>query len=153
MTEAYDTPISNIDRLFAIWQSLNPNKWLDNIPPDNATITDSYGKEYPLNDETPLEPFRQDADGKYWTPTGVRHTPDLGYTYPEIQSWDVKYHQGGGGLDEGIFKADINTVVNKLYGVSRSLALDPKAPTPEGVEQIDGGLQIKYFGFSIRFLK
>lgn len=148
-----NTLYSNIDRLFAIWQALNPTKWLDNIPPDNATVTDSHGTQHAVNEDTPLEPFRQSADGSYWTPTGVRHTSTLGYSYPELQRWDSKYLQSDGAFNDSVFQADLNATINKLYGVSRSLALDPKAPTPDGVEQIDGGLQIKDFGFSIRFLK
>ncbi|GLI81875.1 hypothetical protein PoHVEF18_010269 [Penicillium ochrochloron] len=143
----------NIDRLFAIWQSLNPEKWLDNIPPDNATIQDSNGKEHDVNEVTPLQPFRSNPAGDYWTPEGVRHTTNLGYTYPELQRWDAKYYHTKGVVDEELFRGDLTAAINNLYGVSRSLVLDPKAPTPEGVDHIDGGLRITDFGFSIRFLK
>jgi tyrosinase len=144
---------SNIDRLFAIWQALNPDKWMDNIPADNATIRDSFGKEHIVNGNTPLQPFRRDAEGNYWTPEGVRFTPNLGYSYPELPRWETKYHQQDGTLDQVLFKENITTIINGLYGVSRDLALDPKAPTPEGVEAIDGGLKIPDFAFSVRFLK
>ncbi|KAJ5253116.1 hypothetical protein N7489_003526 [Penicillium chrysogenum] len=143
----------NIDRLFAIWQALNPDKWMDNIPADNATIRDSFGKEHIVNGNTPLQPFRRDAEGNYWTPEGVRFTPNLGYSYPELPRWETKYHQQDGTLDQVLFKENITTIINGLYGVSRDLALDPKAPTPEGVEAIDGGLKIPDFAFSVRFLK
>ncbi|OQD96201.1 hypothetical protein PENVUL_c096G02586 [Penicillium vulpinum] len=143
----------NIDRLFAIWQALNPDKWMDNIPPDNATIRDSFGKDHMVNEDTPLQPFRRDVEGNYWTPEGVRHPPNLGYSYPELLRWESKYRQEDGRLSQVLFKEDITIIVNKLYGVSRDLALDPKAPTPEGVEAIDGGLKITDFAFSVRFLK
>ncbi|KAF3394050.1 Tyrosinase [Penicillium rolfsii] len=143
----------NIDRLFAIWQALNPDKWLDNIPSDNATIQDSNGKDHDVNEVTPLQPFRSNAAGDYWTPEGVRYTTNLGYTYPELQRWDTKYYHTKGVVDEELYRGDLTAVINDLYGVSRSLVLDPKAPTPDGVDHIDGGLRITDFGFSIRFLK
>ncbi|CAG7938948.1 unnamed protein product [Penicillium olsonii] len=143
----------NIDRLFAIWQALNPDKWLDNVHGDNATIRDSHGKEQAVNDQTPLQPFRKDEDGSYWSPEGVRHTPNLGYSYPELPRWDAQYRQQDGALDQVAFQKSIISTVNTYYGVSRDLALDPKAPVPEGVAAIDGGLQVSDFAFSIRFLK
>lgn len=144
---------SNIDRIFALWQALNPDKFLDKIPPDNAKITDSHGQEHDVNKDTPLQPFRNDPQGRYWTPDGVRHTVNLGYTYPELQRWDSKYSQEDKSFNETLYVEDLTAQINTLYGVSRSLVLDPKAPVPEGVEQIDGGLKITDFGFSIRFLK
>jgi hypothetical protein len=132
---------------------LNPEKWLDNIPPDNATIQDSNGKEHDVNEVTPLQPFRSNPAGDYWTPEGVRHTTNLGYTYPELQRWDAKYYNTKGVVDEELYRGDLTAAINNLYGVSRSLVLDPKAPTPDGVDHIDGGLRITDFGFSIRFLK
>lgn len=147
------TLYSNIDRIFAIWQGLNPDSFLDNIPPDNATIRDSDGQEHAVNKDTPLQPFRNDPRGNYWTPAGVRHTVNLGYSYPELQRWDDKYRNEDQTFNENLYREYINTQINELYGVSRSLALDPKAPAPDGVEQIDGGLKITDFGFSIRFLK
>ncbi|KAJ5541865.1 hypothetical protein N7461_007868 [Penicillium sp. DV-2018c] len=143
----------NIDRLFAIWQALNPEKWLNNIPADNATIRDSYGKEHAVNGDTPLQPFRRDAGGNYWTPDGVRFTPNLGYSYPELPRWDSKYRQEDGTLNQSLFQENITTIINRLYGVSRDLALDPKLPPPKGVEAIDGGLRMTDFAFSVRFLK
>lgn len=144
---------SNIDRIFALWQALNPDKFLDKIPPDNAKITDSHAQEHDVNKDTPLQPFRNDPQGRYWTPDGVRHTVNLGYTYPELQRWDSKYSQEDKSFNETLYVEDLTAQINTLYGVSRSLVLDPKAPVPEGVEQIDGGLKITDFGFSIRFLK
>ncbi|KAJ5173461.1 uncharacterized protein N7500_001392 [Penicillium coprophilum] len=143
----------NIDRLFAIWQALNPDKWMNNIPADNATIRDSFGKEHIVDGNTPLQPFRRDAEGNYWTPEAVRFPSNLGYSYPELLRWESKYRQEDGTLNQVLFNENINTIVNKLYGVSRDLVLDPKAPTPEGVEAIDGGLKITDFAFSVRFLK
>ncbi|KAJ5375867.1 hypothetical protein N7517_007873 [Penicillium concentricum] len=143
----------NIDRLFAIWQALNPDKWMDNIPANNATIHDSFGKEHIVNGRTPLQPFRRDAGGNYWTPEGVRFPSNLGYSYPELLRWESRYRQENGTLNQVLFKENITTIVNRLYGVSRDLTLDPKAPTPEGVEAIEGGLKLTDFAFSVRFLK
>ncbi|KGO51768.1 Concanavalin A-like lectin/glucanases superfamily [Penicillium expansum] len=143
----------NIDRLFAIWQALNPDKWMDNIPTDNTTIRDSFGKEHPVNGNTPLQPFRRDSEGNYWTPEGIRFPSNLGYSYPELLRWETRYRQEDGTLNQILFKENIIAIINRLYGVSRDLALDPKAPIPEGLEAIDGGLKIPDFAFSVRFLK
>ncbi|KAJ5407672.1 hypothetical protein N7509_001555 [Penicillium cosmopolitanum] len=143
----------NIDRIFALWQALNPDKFLDKIPPDNSKITDSHGQEHDVNKDTPLQPFRNDPRGNYWTPDGVRYTVNLGYTYPELQRWDTKYSQQDKTFNETLYVEDLTAQINRLYGVSRSLVLDPKTPAPDGVEHIDGGLKITDFGFSIRFLK
>ncbi|OQE34655.1 hypothetical protein PENCOP_c016G04465 [Penicillium coprophilum] len=126
---------------------------MNNIPADNATIRDSFGKEHIVDGNTPLQPFRRDAEGNYWTPEAVQFPSNLGYSYPELLRWEGKYRHEDGTLNQVLFNEDINTIVNTLYGVFRDLVLDPKAPTPEGVEAIDGGFKITDFAFSVRFLK
>lgn len=83
----------------------------------------------------------------------MRYPPNLGYSYPELPRWEAKYRDENGAFNEVLFQQNITTIVNKLYGVSRDLALDPKVPPPKGVDAIDGGLRVTDFAFSIRFLK
>lgn len=61
---------ANIDRLFALWQVINPNSYLTNS-----------SSQFP-NANTPLYPFRR-TQTEYWTSESVRATTAFGYTYPE----------------------------------------------------------------------
>ena len=62
---------TNVDRLFAIWQALNPDSYLT----DNTTVVP--------NQDTELHPFRK-ADNQYWTSRLARNITTFGYTYPEL---------------------------------------------------------------------
>lgn len=62
-----DEPSSNVDRLFAIWQSINPNAW---------------------NTGGDLLPFRTPqatASSQYWTSDTARKTETFGYIYKDAQ--------------------------------------------------------------------
>lgn len=61
---------SNIDRIFAIWQFLNPEAWL--TPKDECKPTDE------------LQPFHMDEEGTVFTANDVRRWEKFGYTYPEL---------------------------------------------------------------------
>ena len=62
---------ANIDRLFALWQAINPNLYLT-----------SNTASFP-NANTPLYPFRR-TDTQYWTSALAQSTTVFGYTYPEL---------------------------------------------------------------------
>lgn len=64
-----DLAISNIDRLFAIWQSIYPSSWLS-------------------DDSAVLLPFRAPATevtSEYWTSHGAKTTEKFGYKYTDAQ--------------------------------------------------------------------
>ena len=78
----------NIDRLFAIWQALHPDK---NKSPDryvtsqkNERGTFIAGPQKDETIDTPLAPFRMNVD-RYWTSAEVKQTSLFGYAYPETQ--------------------------------------------------------------------
>jgi len=92
---------TNIDRLFAIWQTINPNSWMD-----SQTIKDGTGVLVPgqkVDENTPLKPFRSDTAGNFWTSKTARHTTTFGYNYPETSSGTP---------------SSARIAVNKLYGPS-----------------------------------
>lgn len=67
---------ANVDRLFALWQALNPGTY------------ERYFAEY--TGPTDLAPFRQSLKPKttYWTAAGIRDTrTSFNYTYPELVEW------------------------------------------------------------------
>lgn len=71
---------SQIDRLLAIWQAVNPGHWYNDL---KRGVDD--------NDPTaPQLPFRASVNTggstpwNYWTPDMCKETTVLGYTYPDI---------------------------------------------------------------------
>ncbi|KAL4924110.1 tyrosinase [Aspergillus undulatus] len=147
----------NIDRLFAIWQELNPDKF----------FTDGYrgdfdqqviGLPVTVTPTTPLRPFHKDEGGKYWTSEEVRDFRTLGYTYPDLHP--VKPGSEA-GFDADAYKTKLFEGVTLKYGVSRLEALTQlelsKAgvgkPLPEGMREVNGGIAGNDFAISIRYSK
>jgi tyrosinase len=76
------TPLSNTDRMLAVWQSLHPDSYVTNHTNVLATFTTpprSWADE-----NTPLHPFHRNEVGDFWTSTLVRDHTVFGYTYPEL---------------------------------------------------------------------
>lgn len=85
-----------IDRVFAIWQGLYPDSYLAPTVAPFGTWSTPGGTT--VDDQYPLAPFHNDAQGNYWTSASARDTVSFGYTYPELLS------------------ADLVSAVNDLYG-------------------------------------
>ena len=85
------------------------------------------------------------------TPTDVRSTYDVGYTYPELQTWKAEFNKEG-RFSQDLFIKFVRKSVNDLYGLSRRLLIDAD-PNLKGVEFIDGGVKSLDFAFSIRYRK
>lgn len=97
----------NVDRLFAIWQAMNPNSYVTSQAASQETVTTEAGT---LETETSdLTPFWASSDA-FWNSDGVRKTGTLGYAYPETQSWNFKTPQE--------YSANVRATVRKLYGGS-----------------------------------
>ncbi|KIM27070.1 hypothetical protein M408DRAFT_311628 [Serendipita vermifera MAFF 305830] len=78
---------TNVDRVFTLWQALNPNSYIDTVQQQRSirgTFTTRAGTTEGI--DTPLTPFRQTATA-FWTTRGVRDTRTLNYTYPELVKW------------------------------------------------------------------
>ena len=79
--------VSNIDRVIAIWQRLNPAETTFSQNLGQATFTDPLG--YTQTETTPLLPFMRNSTGAppatthYWTSLDCQNTNNLGYVYPE----------------------------------------------------------------------
>ncbi|KAG4436593.1 hypothetical protein IFR05_007913 [Cadophora sp. M221] len=91
-----------IDRIFAMWQVLNPESYVVPEPAIFSTFTFSAGQTQDIN--SPLTPFH-DASGGFWTSETARTTEVFGYAYPETAKYD------GGNLTSQVIVA-----VNQLYG-------------------------------------
>ena len=95
----------NVDRLFAMWQAVNPNSYGGSQVAPAHTWTIAKGSTQDSN--SPLTPFHRNSAGDFWTTNGVRNWRSLGYNYPEFA------HSGGG-------KRAIQKYINKLYGPNAS---------------------------------
>ncbi|KAI0451980.1 tyrosinase [Xylaria acuta] len=132
----------NIDRLFAIWQSLNPGKWFET---DIQRYFDQkiVGSGTLITNETPLRPFHKDTTGTYWTPEDTRDWFKLGYTYPELLS----------GKET---PTELLKMVNDTYGITRKEALmlaQSANAVPPGVELTDDGARTYDYALSIKYSK
>ncbi|EXJ57078.1 hypothetical protein A1O7_07422 [Cladophialophora yegresii CBS 114405] len=98
---------ANVDRLFAMWQALYPDSYME--PTVNA-----YGSYYePVGfvdtAATALAPFHSDDGSTMFTSHDVRSTATFGYSYPELPDWELNPDQ---------LAAHVRAIVNSLYGPS-----------------------------------
>lgn len=97
---------SNVDRLFAIWQALNPTSYAINQLDDHGTFTISANTVETT--QTPLKPFNDSTGTKTWDSQGVRDTKTFAYAYPETQTWK--------SADVAKYRSSVQVAVQKLYG-------------------------------------
>jgi hypothetical protein len=142
---------SNIDRIFALWQALNPDKWFE-----EAKVNEFFQEIIGLppgtkiTPETELRPFHKDTQGTVLTPNDVRWPYTFGYTYPELQTWKEEYapdpYHSERLLD------NLHRTINELYGVSRNALVNAGANL-KGVEYLEDAVKSLDYAFSIRFHK
>jgi tyrosinase len=126
---------TNVDRLLAMWQAVNPHSYV--TPFTNAYGTFGEAKGTLETEDTNLLPFHANAEGTFWTSKGVRSTRTFGYTYPELVDWNRTPEE---------LASSVRSIVNRLYNPVRinnidqlkSLATSPKLK-PAKVKV--GGLQ------------
>lgn len=90
-----------VDRLFALWQGINPNSYGASQRAPHATWTIPAGQNQDAN--SPLTPFHKNANGDFWTTNQVRDWKVFKYTYPEFANTDGS-------------PAAIRNQINRLYG-------------------------------------
>ncbi|KAI1819881.1 tyrosinase [Xylaria intraflava] len=132
----------NIDRLFALWQTINPDKWFET---DIQRFFDQkiVGSGAIITNKTPLRPFHKDEAGTVWTPDDARDWFKLGYTYPEVRS----------GKET---PAQLLRMVNETYGISRKEALalaENATAAPPGMEITEDGAKTYDYALSIKYSK
>lgn len=132
-----------------MWQALNPDKWIEESQV-NEFFQEIIGLPIgtKITTETPLRPFHKDVGGTVMMPSDVRHPYDLGYTYPELQTW--KYDPQAYTSEP--FLKDLRKTINDLYGFSRQQLLDATSNLA-GVEYLEDGTKNLDFAFSIRYRK
>ncbi|KAJ8126913.1 hypothetical protein O1611_g6723 [Lasiodiplodia mahajangana] len=138
----------NIDRLFAIWQAMNPDKWFET---DIQRYFDQkiVGSGTVITNKTPLRPFHKDTAGTVWTPDDARDWFKLGYTYPELLT----------GKEN---RLQLLQMVNENYGISRDEALwlannaktlPPGIETIEESDKVKKGVKMYDYALSIKYSK
>ena len=128
----------NVDRLFAMWQTINPTSYGASQAAPHNTWTIAAGTTQNVN--SPLTPFTKDTTGDFWTSKTVQSwNTTFHYTYPEFSDSDGS-------------KAAIVSYVNKLYGPSatatagsskRTAMPDPAAAPealPTAVSDVTSGI-------------
>ncbi|KAG9238946.1 tyrosinase precursor [Amylocarpus encephaloides] len=96
---------TNVDRLFAIWQVLNPSSYTIDKPSQSGTFV--RARRAKETKDTPLAPF-VNSTGAMWTSTAVQNTETFNYAYPETQRWAF-------GTDAE-YQANVQKTVQRLYG-------------------------------------
>jgi tyrosinase len=97
---------SNVDRLFAIWQALNPTSYtIRERTQDGNFVTQAGSVE---TSSTPLTPFVDASGNTYWTSEGVRRTETFNYAYPETRRWAF--------TSESDYESNVADTVQQLYG-------------------------------------
>ncbi|KIJ30584.1 hypothetical protein M422DRAFT_214484 [Sphaerobolus stellatus SS14] len=100
---------ANVDRIFALWQAMNPEEWITPKESRDGTYTRSKGD---MEDgKSPLTPFRKTSDS-FWISDEVRSLDVFNYSYPElVEIRDLS-------LEERASR--VRVVVNALYSPVRS---------------------------------
>ncbi|CAG8909691.1 unnamed protein product [Penicillium egyptiacum] len=139
----------NIDRIFALWQALNPDKWFEKAKV-NAFFQETIGLPdgADITPNTELRPFHKDTAGTLMKPKDIRWPYKLGYTYPELQTWNYKPE----GYTSESFISSLRQTVNDLYGVSRKQLIDA-TNNIKGVDYLEDGSKSLDYSFSIRYRK
>lgn len=123
---------ANVDRLFALWQAINPNSYGGSQTASHSTWTIAAGSQQDEN--SPLTPMHKDTSGNFYSTNDVRDWTQFKYTYPEFSNSDGSANA-------------IKSYVSALYGPSATATAgsskrdaDPVAPaevkrTPEPLIQ------------------
>jgi len=102
---------TNCDRIFAMWQALNPNSYV--TPQVNEAGNFATPQGTVETENSPLQPFWQ-APGRFWTAAGVRDTRTFNYTYPELVKWST--------LSPQQKSTRLRSDINAMYGRSAPIA-------------------------------
>ncbi|GAM91208.1 hypothetical protein ANO11243_092550 [Dothideomycetidae sp. 11243] len=91
---------TNIDRIWAMWSTINPNTYVQQANAQKPTYTYPAGTS--LDATSGLAPFNKNTQGLLYTSNDVSSTTSFGYVYPETAN--------------GASAASVRAAVNSLYG-------------------------------------
>jgi len=115
---------TNVDRIFAMWQALYPQSW---VQPQTAALSSYTTSSGEIQDSvTALTPFFASGDGTFWTSDTVRDHTRFGYTYAELGS-------GPNVSRRARARANVRKAINRLYGSSSTASLFMKEKNARGL--------------------
>lgn len=86
------TDCRNVDRLWDIWQALNPDAYIiDKVASANEANFFLAPNER-LTGDTDLKPFYDASATNFWTSNGVKFATSFGYAYPEVSGPGPQVH-------------------------------------------------------------
>jgi tyrosinase len=104
------TSLSNVDRLWDIWQALNPDSYVIDKVATRQEANFFIAANTRINATTDLKPFYDASATKFWTSAGVKYTTPFGYAYPETQRWLFSSNTA--------YQADVRAKVTNEYGAN-----------------------------------
>lgn len=107
-----------VDRVWSMWQVLNPEAWIEPQPEIMGSYTMKIGQV--VDSATPLTPFH-DASGKLYTSDDARRTEPFGYTYPETVRRS--------NMADEEYRVSMIEAINLLYGEGTTVAPEPTSPS------------------------
>jgi tyrosinase len=130
-----------VDRLFAIWQCLYPERWWDltkTTAHDAKRVPDDTEKDklYPFHNKDLGNPEKD-----VWTAELCRDWTGLNYQYDDIWAVSQTALKGDGQLDEEKFKIKLHDYINDRYphtGRLVSAIRKGQKKTPDGLAPVDG---------------
>jgi tyrosinase len=114
-----------VDRVFALWQVLNPDSWV--LPTASALASYTTAQGEIQGSQTLLTPFYKTYNGTFWTSDDVRDMGVFGYTYDDM----TEFSRESLMVENATAQARAAVLINRLYGSS--------SPASLGIIGQDGG--------------
>ncbi|CAK7237697.1 hypothetical protein SEUCBS140593_010079 [Sporothrix eucalyptigena] len=106
-----------VDRVFALWQILNPDSWVMPTAAPLASYTTAAGDIQ--NSKTALTPFYKSYNGTFWNSDDVRDMGVFGYTYDDM----AEFPRASLYEANATAQAQAAVLINTLYGSSSPASL------------------------------
>ncbi|ERF72312.1 hypothetical protein EPUS_02199 [Endocarpon pusillum Z07020] len=95
---------TNVDRLFAMWQAINPQSYV--VPTTNTVGNYAVPKGFVDTADSSLLPFHSDNGTRFWSSNDVRSIRTFGYAYQDVMDWNT---------NQSTLAGDVRANVNRLY--------------------------------------
>ena len=116
-----------MDRMFAMFQALHPDSYVEDEPTSDGTFTEKPGSTETITSD--LTPFWKD-NSTFHTSESAKATVPLGYAYPETQSWNYS--------TQALYQKSVRAALKKLYGTTISSSGVIPPPPPESLTAAPG---------------
>lgn len=101
---------SNVDRLWDIWQALNPNAYIIDKIASQQEANFFIEANTHITANTDLKPFYDSSNTNFWDSARVKYGTPFGYAYPETQPWLYS--------DNGAYQTAVRNQVTAEYGAN-----------------------------------